>query len=269
MKNGTSVSGPMGPVSVSSFDDRPSVTEVSMPTRGKPYLKDGQPLFPDGAIKISAMTVAEEKIIAQKNADSARKVSILLGRVCDFKGMQPEMLTLADQFFLLMKVRSLSYGNRYGFQFKCESCDNQFRHVVNLETDLDVSEVDDDWQEPFEVHLPHSGKVVKYRLLRSSDEIELNTRKIRKGNEVSDSTYVSLMARCLLSVDEIEFTSQIVREGWLEKQTVYDRTVLSEDIKNNTPGYSGDLTIVCPSCGFIHEGSLPLGSDFFRADVSR
>ena len=253
----------------SSFDSRSLITEVVIPSLGKPYLKkDGSPYFPNQSIRISSMTVAEEKMMSQRGSDNSRKVSMLIGKTCDLAGMNPDDLLVSDQFFLLMKIRALSYGSNYGFQYKCEDCDHQWKNVVNLETDLDVTFADDDWEEPFEVTLPASGKVIKYRLLRAADEIKMNTKKFKKGDN-SDPSFVSMLATMIISIDEQNTSSQLkVTESWLESLSVRDRAAFTESIRTNTPGYSGDLTIECPSCGYCHEGSLPMTAEFFRVDVS-
>lgn len=261
MKSST---GPMAP-QAALFDDRSSITEVPLPTLGKPY-KDakGGLVFPSGSVRISSMTVAEEKMMAQKTGDASRKINSLLAKVCDLRGMRPDQLLVCDQFYLLMKVRSVSYGNKYGFQFRCEDCKHQWNHEINLETDIPISVVDDEWNEPFILELP-SGKVIHYRLLRSLDEIELNNRKIK--DESNDPTFVSMLARSIISVDGQTLTGRTA-EAWLEKQSVRDRGALTASIDSNTPGYTGRIQVECPSCGYRHEAVVPMTSDFFRPDVS-
>lgn len=256
--------GQIGP----SFSDRASVTEVVLPSLGQPYINDKGSIIPGGSVLISAMTVAEEKLMAQKNADPSRKLCVLLDRVCDLRGLKADQLLVADQFFLLIKVRSLSYGNTYTFPFRCDDCGNQWKPTLNLEKDLNLTMVDEEWREPLEVSLPVSGKTVQYRMLRAADEIELNTKKIRKDQPNEDPTFVAILARCLLSVDGEALSSPRIAEGWLEKQAVRDRAAITDSIKANTPGYSGDVAIECPSCGFVHEAAVPMTSDFFRPDVS-
>ncbi len=263
------IAGPTGPITPSSFNDRAGITSVVLPSMGIPYKKaDGSLLYPGGAISISAMTVAEEKLMSTKASDSSRKICNLMERVVDLRGMRADQLLLADQFFLLLKIRALSYGSVYSFQFRCESCQHQWKHDLNLETDLRLSVADDDWVEPFEVTLPVSGKMIQYRLLRSIDEINLNTKRIKKGNELEDSTFVALLASGIVSIDGEPVTNSKIVEGWLEKQVVRDRATFSASIKSNTPGYSGEIDITCPSCGYSHEAVLPMTADFFRSDVS-
>lgn len=254
----------------SSFDDRSSITSVVLPTLGRPY-KDakGGPLFDAGAIRISSMTVSEEKMMAMKNGDASRKIGSLLAKVCDLRGMNPNQLLMCDQYFLLMKVRALSYGSDYPFMYRCSECKHQWKHKINLETDLSLSIVDDDWAEPFMVDLP-SGKMVKFRLLRAIDEIEANSRRLRSQDDAnSDPTFVEMLARTIISVDEQTFSGPKVAEAWLEKQSVRDRGALTAAIDANTPGYSGTINVECPSCSYVHEVAVPMTSDFFRPDVSR
>lgn len=266
----TTLNGPTGPVSLPGFNDRSGVTEVVLPTLGKPYAKsDGSPYFPSGGIRISPMTVAEEKMLAQKNTDSSRKVIALLNRVCDFSGMDPAQLLVVDQFYLLMKVRALSYGSNYTFGYRCSDCGNQWDHTVNIETDMDVEIVDEDWQEPFDIILPTSKRSVQFRLPRVIDDIELNKRKIARKETSSDPTFVAILARCIVSVDGEAFSNHRLAEGWLEKQAVIDRTALTNALDEATPGYNTELTIVCPSCGYMHEEGIPMGAEFFRADVPK
>jgi len=256
---------PHSPVPASSFNDRKSIIEVVLPSLGVPYRSGGVDPFPGGGIRISAMTVAEEKMMSQKGTDAARKIVNLISRVCDMP-IQPTQLLIADQFFLLMKIRSLSYGPNYTFKYRCDHCDHQWKHTVNLESDLRVSVVDEEWQEPFEVTLK-SGDSLTYRLLRSVDEIELNNKKMKRGDN-EDPSFVSMLARSILSINGTDVISPMTTEAWIEKMSVIDRAVLTKHIESNTPGYSGDLDIECPSCGNVHEAGLPMTADFFRPDVS-
>ena len=263
-----SINSPLGgPVPVSTFQDRKSVASIILPSLGIPYRADKVDPFPAGAISISAMTVAEEKMLAQKGVDPARKTSVLISRVCDLGGFKPEGFLVADTFYLLMKIRSLSYGSNYTFGFRCDDCGHQWTPTVNLETDMDIKVVEEGWQEPFTVELPQSKSVVQYRLLRTFDEIELNTRKTKRG-DMEDPTFVSMLARCIMSIDGEQINNPRRVEGWLEKQSVMDRAVLTEDIKENSPGYTADVVLECPSCGFIHEAALPMTAEFFRSNVS-
>lgn len=206
-------------------------------------------------------------MLAQKGVDPSRKTSILISRVCDMKGMKAEHLLVADTFYLLLKIRSLSYGSNYSFGFRCEDCGHQWHPTVNLETDLDIKVVDESWQEPFTIQLPQSGSIIQYRLLRSFDEIELNTKKPRKG-DMEDPSFVAMLARCIMSIDGEAINNARRIEGWLEGQSVMDRAALTDDIKENSPGYSADVVLNCPSCGFIHEAALPMTAEFFRSNVS-
>lgn len=269
-KQQTTIAGPTGPISLPGFNDRAGITDVILPTLGKLYLKnDGSQVFPSGSVRISPMTVAEEKMLAQKNSDSSRKVVTLLNRVADFHGMDPTNLLVVDQFYLLMKVRALSYGSNYTFGYRCGECSHQFSHTINIETELTVDVVDEDWAEPFDVHLPVSNKSIAFRLPRVFDEIELNKRKISRKDASSDPTFVAILARCIASVDGEAFTNPRMAEGWLDKQAVRDREALTEALDAATPGYNTQIDITCPSCGYIHEEVLPMGADFFRSDVSR
>ncbi len=247
--------------------ERSQVTPIALPSRGLPY--EGK--VPDGRVSISAITVAEEKMLANKGATAEDKTNVLLHRTCDLGGVTPDDLVLGDRFFLLLKLRSLSIGNRYGFQVKCSECGTQFRHEMDLERDMELKVLADDWREPFEVLLPVRGYTLDCRLLRGKDERaiakQVSRQHQRLVGEPSNSSYSLLLARHLVAIttpEGREEAREIPALKLVESLVTRDRMALSNAIDAASPGFDPELEITCQGCGYVSSIAFPASDEFFR-----
>jgi len=256
---------PESPVNVPStkLQGRSMVTAIPLPSRGIPY--NGK--LPDGRVLISSMTVADEKMMAARTSNTADKTNILFNRATDLGEVKPDELLLADRFYLLLKLRSLSYGSNYAFQCVCEECSTQFRHTVNLETSLKEKVLPDGWEEPFAVELPGTGRVVGCRLLRGKDERAIAALvKKKQQRDIADPghpSYALLLARTVVTIDGEDVTEMPALQ-FTENLPVRDRMAITDTINAQSPGYDPELEIECPNCGFINEAVLPMSTEFFR-----
>jgi hypothetical protein len=250
--------------------DRPLVTPVVLPSRGFPYVVDGKAYVPDGRVLISSMTVADEKMYSNKGIDPYDKAALLLHRTCDLVEAKPDDLLLSDQFFLLIKIRALSYGNRYGFQVMCENCDTQFRHELNIETDMPCHVVET-WEEPFVVQLPVSGKLVGCRFLRGADQRvigkQVKQQHLKAVSRQDSPQFGLLLSRSITTIDGDPVDGAGV-QLFIDKLAVCDRAAITEEINERSPGFDPEIEVSCPECGFSHRMVVPYGPEFFRATGS-
>jgi hypothetical protein len=244
------------------------VTTLTLPSLGLPYrAEDGTDRMPNGKVLISSLTAAEEKIMANKGQGAADKTNILLSRACDLGPVTADELLVSDRFYLLIKLRAVSYGNKYGVQIVCESCDTQFRHEVDLDRDLSVMTVDEDWAEPFTIDLPATHKILTCRLLRGSDERNIAQQVKRKHQkniaDPGNPSYTLMLSRHIVTIDGEEVRGPGALK-FTEAMPVMDRTALTDEISAQSPGIDPEMEIECPSCGFLNEVVLPMSAEFFR-----
>lgn len=267
----TSAPPPPPPVTTPALGEklkeRAMVTTITLPSLGMPYVKDGVDRMPGGKVLISSMTASEEKIMANKGQIASDKTNILLTRACDLGSVAPDELILADRFYLLIKLRSISYGNVYGVQIVCEGCDTQFRHEVDLERDLQVKVADEEWAEPFTVTLPMTKRLLSLRLLRGSDERSIDQQIKRKHqkniHEPGNPGYTLLLAKHITAIDGEDMRGPGAL-NFVEKMPVRDRTALTDAISANSPGIDPEMEFLCPNCGYTNEAVLPMSAEFFR-----
>jgi len=250
--------------------DRPLVTPVTLPSRGIPYNVGGKNWLPEGKCLVSSMTVKDVKMYANKALDPHDKASLLLFNTCLFGELKPDDLILADQFFLLIKVRAISYGNKYPFQMMCSACDTQFKHEIDIERTMGYKELSDEWEEPFKVQLPVSQHIVELRLLRGADERAISSKvkksKQQGGGEAGAKLGLAL-AQAIMTVNGETLTG-LAAQAFVEKLAMRDCQAIEDTIDENSCGYDPEFEVPCSECGFNQMVRLPFGPDFFRATDS-
>lgn len=246
------------------LQNRPMVQPINLPSKGLPYGGN----LPGGKVFISAITTKEEKIFTAGASSGDDKMDYLFNTCVDLgKELTTARLVLPDRFFLLISLRALSYGNKYGFQFRCEGCNHQFRYEMNIIKDLEYTEVPDDWSEPFYVTLPMSGKRVGLCLLRGKDEKEIAQVVDKKSQsavaEVGSPSYSLTMSRPIVEVDG-QALDPMKALAFYEGLVALDGIAIRDKIAKSGFGYNPEVNIVCPSCGFRNYDMLPVDTEFFR-----
>jgi hypothetical protein len=257
------VDGPMGPVSLNSFSSRQCIEDYTLPSRSLAYtVSKDQLLFKDGVIQISAMTVAEEKVMVSnaKGANPSSKLAKLINRTCDLKGMDAKELLVQDVHAILFKLRSISYGNIYPFKFTCPSCKAESDNGIDLDTHP-VTYAKDDFEDVVELEMPMCKSKIKARRFRLKDE----------GGKSQDSASMmfEMLSRAVVEIDGTPPATSYTAEAWLNNLLVRDRAALTRAInEGDNFGLQSTTSITCPSCDHVEEGvNIPFGVDFFRAEV--
>lgn len=263
-----------------SIIERPG-SDCILPSQGKPY----GDLLPNGLITVYSMKTTEEKLFGglSKKSDFENVIDTLISRCTSIpKDLKPSDLYTGDRVFLMMQIRAMSYGKDYGFRASCPECGTKWDHSVDLLTGLEIRELDDDWEDPFEIVLPHSGDIVNMRLFRGYHErriIDYVDRQSRKVNirTAGDPGYIYRLALhivCVQSKDpkrtfgdkssnEAETIAQAIQYvGGLDGP---DSSAMREEIDARTPGLLLSVDINCPKCGSENNTPLPVTADFFRA----
>ena len=255
-----------------------------MPSKGKPY----GDRIPHGLITVYSMTTQEEKLFAgiSKKIDFENVIDALIKRCSGIPdSLRPGDLYVGDRVFLMMNIRAASYGAQYGFKVTCPECRARWDHDLDITKDLEVQEVSEDHQDPFEVELPMTHDLVALRLFRGDDEraiIQYVDRQNKRVNirQIGDPGYTYRMSLHLMGVKsnsdpstnfDIESCQekpgafQALATEYIESLTAQDSSVIREEIDNRTPGLVLAMEMNCPKCDADFPLSLPLSADFFRA----
>lgn len=242
-----------------------AITEVyTLPSKGLLY---GDSFGSE--VTIRSMTTFEEKMRLGNQGFFKTMCSILDSVVISPESYETQYMTLFDFYFLMYKMRTVSYGPTYKVNVTCPVCGHQEIVKVNLD-DLEVKYLDDSVVEPIKVGpLPRSGDTLGCRFLRVIDTIN-NEKKAKEilnksPNYVGDPQYILNRVSQIVSINGEEKTPAEI-QMYVEEMQAMDSAYYTQAYEKATEDV-GLLTMcdgVCSSCGEELRFSLPFNSEFFR-----
>ena len=242
--------------------------DVTLPSRGLLYGDKGPK---EGILRCYPMTTKEEKLIAGARGIMTDLFDSVLTSCTDLKGFPVAELLSFDRFFLLIKLRSESYGPVYRFNVTCPSCGVSNPNELNLNEDLDLKTLSPDATEPFSVKLPRSGDTIEFRLLRGKDEkaiLNYQQRAIQRGVR-GDASYTYRLAKHVISVNGNPFTEVLKALEYVEGMIGADSQAFQEMIEDVEAGYDTEFSMNCGNCNEYIERFMPFSANFFRPREGR
>lgn len=247
----------------------PSAELVEIPSHG--YLYKNVTSDPDilerGSLRIRPMTVAEEKILTTSRLVRSGQALDLIFRNCIKSDIDPGELLSSDRVYVMLWLRSISYGNKYKFWIQSQDPSNPGR--FQWEVDLNnhpIKEFDDpEIREPFEVELP-SGYKIEFRLPRGKDELEIiKMQNQPKGMDETDDTIVKRLSSIIIKAtrkngEEIPAAQY---DAFVNSLVARDASAFRNKIDEIDCGVE-DITVTDPRTGFEFNSSIPITEDFFR-----
>jgi hypothetical protein len=253
------------------FFFEPPAELVTLPSHGYLYknISSDPDVVEKGAIKIRPMTVAEEKILATPRLVKSGQAIDMVFEACVKSQIDPKEMLSSDRVFLMLWLRSISYGNVYKFQLTSPEPGNpvRFEYEVDLSNHPITEFTDPEISEPFTFVFPKCKYVVQFRLPRGKDEIEI----MKMGNapkklDDRDETIVTRLTSIILKLSDPDgkdvppayyqsFVNQLMAgdaSSWRNKLQDLDCGV--EDIKN----------IQVPGTDFVFDTPIPITESFFR-----
>lgn len=220
-------------------------------------------------VTIRSMTTFEEKMRLGSQGFWKTMGSILDAVIVSPEIYETRAMTLFDFYFLMYKMRAVSYGPIYKVTVKCPRCGKKEICRVNLD-DLGVTYLKEDFKEPFEIGpLPRSQSKLGCRFLRVQDYInnEKRAKEIleRSPDYVGDPLYILNKASQIVTIDGEEVTP-VEAEMFVENMQAMDSAYFSQmyDHIVGDVGMDTVCTDVCSSCGEEMKFNLPMNSEFFR-----
>ena len=267
-KKETVKSGETKAVAAEETKTHPYQVEEKLPSRGRFY----DDAMPDGAITIRPITVDEEKIFMGRG--SKLKVFDAILSKCILSPCVPmaEML-MADKFYLLLVLRSISYGTDYSFKITCPSCHTSFTHAVQLPKGLQIRIATKDDTEPYECVLPVSKKKLMLRYLRGRDEEDIESYAQNVGTtpgieDIGDESYPYQLSKYIVTIDDEELDA-IEKLDFCKAMIGGDSLALRRAIAEHELGIDFTIEAPCRSCSTTVSTSLPVTAEFFPSGVSR
>ena len=244
---------------------------VQLPSRGIPY---GDAL-PEGWVELAPMTTKEEKLLLSARADRRELLHTVVKRCLKTDTVPLEDMLVADHMYLLLELRSMTYGADYRFSLVCSRCQDTSMYSVTLPEGLNMRVLTLEDAEPFYVELPLSKKKLGLRLLRVKDEQEVQ-RAIRQKSAFSinkgkvdatgDAGYIYRLAKHIISIDdeEVEMPAAV---RFVESMVGGDSLAMRRKIEECDCGVHLVIETECQSCGSAIEQLMPFTIEFFRPSV--
>ena len=241
-----------------------TVTETyTLPSKGRLYGSD----FPED-VTIRSMTTFEEKKRLGNQGFWKTMINILNAVVTEPEDFDAENLTLFDFYFMMYKMRTVSYGNIYKVKVTCPSCGKAGVYDIDLDN-LTVNYLPEDFTEPFEVGpLPRSGDTLLCKLPRIRDKIRNEKRSqetLKRFPEyVGSPLYIYDMASQIVGING-EAVQPKEAELYVEHMEGLDSAYFQQatEIKTLDIGLDSNCHAEC-ECGYELNFPLPYDEQFFR-----
>ena len=236
---------------------------VTLPSKGVLYKEVGIP----ADITLRGMTTKEEKILyASQGGDVFQK--ILKNCIIDPEDIDVKKFIAADEIFLIMQLRMITYGPEYKVSATCPHCGRKEIYTIDL-SDFDINYLPEDFEEPISVTLPRSKDKLELRILRNedSDFIEKYAKKFAKqyNQSYAEVEYVCRMAKYIQTVNGQPMDFSDAKE-YAENMMSMDSAKMWTVLNNILVGVDTTVYVTC-GCGEEFEFNMPITSEFFRPTV--
>lgn len=235
-----------------------------LPSRG---IIEGTPL----EVVIRNMMAAEEKMLLGSPDDVYDK--IISNCIEEPEEFDMDSLCVPDKLFLLVKLRVISYGPKYTFQYQCPYCSKYHRFTVDLDRDFETIYAEEGALREFD----------KFELPRTKDEIVLwlptvgdhkrNKTKAKRWHAkfpeaVGDQTLIYGMMSHISKVNGKKMNdSELMR--YVEHLPALDSGFIRNRINRFKLGMDLRYFVECPNprCQQELEIPIPLGAGFFHTNL--
>jgi len=248
----------------------PDAELVEIPSHGYLYknVTNDPDILERGSLRIRPMTVHEEKILTTSRLVRSGQALDLIFRNCIKSNIDPGELLSSDRVYIMLWLRSISYGNIYKFWLQSQDPSNpgRFQWEVDLEKHAIKELVDADIMEPFEVELPISKITLQFRLPRGKDELEIiKMNNQPKGADDTDDTIVKRLSSIIIKATKAngeEIPSNLY-DPMVNSMVARDASIFRNKIDEIDCGIE-DIHVEDPQTGFAFSTSIPITEDFFR-----
>jgi hypothetical protein len=219
------------------------------------------------------MTTAEEKVLAQGKNSVDSLVDFLINNC---SRLPPEMsaddLLLMDRIALLVFIRIHSFSPYYRQDVTCSECGMKFKKSINLEKDINVDEIPDDFVEPYEVSIKGNTEYrVGLGLLRGRDEKAISNyrKKVLAANAMQgDPGYLRRLAAYIRTLDgkDMPINDKL---DFVREMPSSCSNILRDAIEEHDYGFNLQIKAKCPSCGEEVSSVMEFSEEFFRPKRDR
>lgn len=250
--------------------------EVQLPSKGL-----FNPEIPNGMVTLRCIELRDQKYLAGSKLVRSNKAIELLRRcIVSPEGMNVEDLTQIDLFFLLVKLRVLSYGPEYKYYTNCPNCGKSTTVTVDL-SKLDVAMLEDFNPNDLHIKLPRKGDTVYTRVQTQRDSDEINAEVSRLKSKYKDIDYdpeVTLsIAKIITKIELIQpdkegnkvVDNPVDILNYVEGLTDLDALAIQSTLSDIDYGVIPVVTNECEKCGKEFSTMMKTTGDFFRPRFNR
>lgn|SRR5574343_176028 len=243
-----------------------SYGSLTLPSKGLLY----DDKLPDGVIELYDWDTSIEELFAGTSSSTNSLIDSILKRTIKTDTMKPDEFLSGDRLYMFFMSRAKAYGSNYGFQYKCSNCGIQYRESIEIPDDLEVNELSDDAEEPFEIELPISGDKLGFRLLRGKDEADIEkyqAKVYKRSSPVGDPTYKYRWAKHIVTINGVEVKNIRDAEIYISEMAAKDSLVFRKRVDELEPRFKFDISVTCKKCSSEEEIILPFGKEFLNPVV--
>ena len=217
-------------------------------------------------VTIRNMTTAEEKMLLGSAEDVFDQ--IIAKCVTEPADFDIDQIPLMDKNFLYVKLRVVSYGPEYKFEYRCPECGKVSSVTIDLD-DLEVTSLPDDFKDPFDkFELPVCGDQISLSLPRNKDFTKIRARVKRYQSKfpdaIGDEGWIFGMMAFISAVNGEAVDASL--HDYVEGLHVRDAAYIRHRINKLPGGIEREITLQCPKCGEDVEVAIPMGANFFHTD---
>lgn len=243
--------------------DKVAIQETfELPSRGKCYPNMEVP----DKITLRAMNTMDEKIRVSSTNPFVSTPMLIQNCMMNAENVKAEDLKFFDLYFLMFKLRTITYGNEYKLKgIYCEHCGKEQELTVNID-EMKVNYLPDDFVEPFNIKLPVSGDVIGCKLLSAKDYDNIQREnERRKSKGMDDSDFVLSYVQRILTVNGETMVPALL-EQYVQNMNAKDLRIFDVEYGkiSNSVGLDLDYSCQCPTCGAEMNFQIPLVNEFFR-----
>ena len=245
--------------------DIPAQT-VPLPSGGVIYPVDSG-MHGKSEVSIKAMTAREEDILTSRALIKKGTVitELLRSSIVD-SGFDPEIMLSGDRNALMTSLRVTGYGTQYIVEVDCPACSARTKQNFDL-AKLPIKRLDIDpvaaGANLFEVELPMTKKMVRFKFLTGMDERDISVMQERKKKQGAavDNLITTRLTYSIVSVAGVTDKSKI--GFFIRGMPARDSLFIRKYIDKHEPGIEMKAWMDCTACFESSEVRLPMGAAFF------
>lgn len=237
------------------------ITKVTLPSKG--LLNVGSPEYAQ-EISMDMIGYEESKFIYGSSGDNL--IDDLLNKLIIEPKLDLDNLTTPDKMFLLIKQRIHSYGSIYHLPGVCPYCDKASEFEIDIDKDVEIIELDDEFVNPIRIELPFCGKTVGVRVLKEGDIKKINKQAREKEEKLKIpfgiTKYQLKLIKSVAEIDGVEVDFKAASD-FVSDLKGRDLAMLKHTAESVDFGYSNKVAVKC-SCGQSFDVPFVVHGEFFR-----